>query len=54
MFSFALDNLLEIFLCVYEETKYPNYNGNNLIYYLKGIIEYNDEIKTGCYEYFIN
>lgn len=54
MFSFALDNLLEKFPCVYVETKDPNHNGNNLMCYFNGMIEYNNEIETGCYEYFIN
>ena len=54
MFPFALDNLLEKFLCVFIETKDPNHNGNNLLCYFNGMIEHNNEIETGCYEYFIN
>jgi ankyrin repeat protein len=54
MFPFALDNLLEKFPCVFIETKDPNHNGNNLLCYFNGMIEFNNEIQTGCYEYFIN
>jgi ankyrin repeat protein len=54
MFPFALDNLLEKFPCVSIETKDPNHNGNNLLCYYNGIIEFNNKIEIGCYEYFIN
>jgi ankyrin repeat protein len=54
MFPFVLDNLLEKFPCVYIETKDPNHNGNNLFCYFNGLLEFNNEIETGCYEYFIN
>ena len=55
--SFSLQqsyNLLEKFPCVYIESKDPNHNGNNLLCYFNGMIEHNNEIETGCYEYFIN
>lgn len=54
MFSFLLDNILENYPCVYIETKDPNHNGKNLLCYFYGMLEFNNEIESGCYEYFIN
>jgi hypothetical protein len=54
MFPFILDNFLENYPCVSIESKDPNHNGNNLLCYFNGMIEYNNKIETGCYEYFIN
>lgn len=54
MFSFALDNLLEKIPCIYVETKDTNHDGLNLMCYFSGMLEFNGEIQTGCYEYFIN
>ncbi len=54
MFSFLLDTLLEKYTCIQIETKDPNHNGTNLLCYFYGMLEFNGDIETGCYEYFIN
>jgi ankyrin repeat protein len=54
MFPFILDKLLENFTCVQIESIDAVHGGTNYMYYFNGILEYDGEIKTGCYEYFIN
>jgi hypothetical protein len=55
MFSFALDNILENITC-YQQTANDCYHNNkkNILFYFNGLLEYDGEVQTGCYEYFIN
>lgn len=54
MFPFSLDTLLENFPTVEIELTDSVHGWTNHMYYFSGIMEYNGDMETGCYEYFIN
>jgi ankyrin repeat protein len=54
MFPFSLDMLLETFPTVEIETIDSVHGWTNHMYYFSGIMEYDGDMETGCYEYFIN
>jgi hypothetical protein len=61
MFPFILDSMLNQYNCICIESNNSNSNLNLNIncktyckYYFYGMIEFNGNVETGCYEYFIN
>lgn len=54
-FSFKLDKVLSEWPCIIETIPDPtHHSGSNKKMFFYGILQYNNHISTGCYEYFIN
>jgi len=55
MFPFILDSILEYSNCIKLEANDINNDGETIDkYYFYGMIEFQGNVETGCYEYFIN